>query len=175
MNKLTIEKVVITIRKQGKIRWFRSDRNLWVLDVNRWRDDFINAGYKVPIFANSYRFGIHQVNQETAEAFLDNMKQFEIEKCTLSKELARRFTTAESWWDVKDLFPIMFVDFDSQKVGAFYLDGTPMERYMPEGWEGEFIDFANDYPESIFPKKEKFWAQGNVDLLKILNERGEKQ
>ncbi|ODB95154.1 group-specific protein [Candidatus Thiodiazotropha endoloripes] len=167
-----IQEVVVVVRYQGKIRWFRSDRDLWVLDVNKWRDEFINHGYDVPEFKDSYRFGIHCVDQETASRFLENMSAYELHKDDLSLELAKRYTSARSWWDVQDLFPIMFVDFDERKVGAFYPDGVPMERYIPDGWAGEFIDFANEYAEDIFPTEDKFWIKGDSDLLKLLNERG---
>jgi hypothetical protein len=167
-----IEIVVVAVRHDGRIRWFRSDRDLWVLDVNKWRNEFISHGYDVPEFTQSYRFGIHVIDQQTAARFLEHMSKFEVPRDELSIELAKRFTSARSWWDVKDLFPIMFVDFDARKVAAFYSEGTPMERYVPEGWSGEFIDFATEYPEQVFPAKEKFWIKGDADLLKLLNERG---
>ncbi|QMV13847.1 group-specific protein [Vibrio spartinae] len=172
MSDIEDQKVVVVVRFKGKIFWFRSDRDLWVLDVNKWRDEFIAHGYEVPEFQEDYRFGIRSVNQETAQQFLDSMFEFEVQRDELSIELANRFTTARSWWDVSDLFPIMFVNFDDCKVAGFYPDGTPMERYIPDGWEGEFIDFANDYPEDVFPTSEKFWVQGESDLLKLLNEKG---
>lgn len=175
MSSSDFKQVVVVVRYQGKILWFRSDRDLWVLDLNKWRNEFINHGYSVPEFKDSYRFGIHIVNQETVQKFLDSMKDFEIEKDQLSAELAKRYTTARSWWDVEDLFPIMFINFDNNQVGAFYSEGTPMERYIPDGWIGEFIDFANDYPENIFPRLEKFWIKGDSDLLQLLNERGANQ
>ncbi len=175
MSSLDVEQVVVVVLYQGKIRWFRSDRDLWVLDLNKWRNEFIDLGYNVPEFKNSYRFGIHTVKKETAQQFLDSISEFELHKDELSIELAKRYPSAISWWDVRDLFPIMFVNFDDCKVGAFYPEGTPMERYVPDGWTGEFIDFANEYPEDIFPTKEKFWFKGDSDLLKLLNERGSNQ
>lgn len=48
-----------------------------------------------------------------------------------------------------------------------------MERYAPDGWDSEFVDFANAYSEYIFPESEKFWMEKGVDMLKCLNERGE--
>jgi len=172
MTDIDIQKVVITVRYKDKVRWYRSDRDLWVLDVNKWRDEFIENGYEVPKFQSTYRFGIHTINLETVEHFLSCISEFEVNKDDLSRELAKRYTTANSWWDVADLFPIMFVDFDNRKVAAFYPEGTPMERYVPDGWTGEFIDFANEYPEDIFPVSDKFWVKGDSDLLKLLNERG---
>jgi hypothetical protein len=173
MSDLTTEHVVVVVRNQGKIHWFRSDRDLWVMDVNKWRDEFIAHGYNVPEFNDLFRFGIHVVNDESKTKFLTAMSNFEVSRDKLSFELANRYSSAKSWWDVKDLFPIMFIDFDNRKVAGFYPDGARMERYIPDGWLGEFIDFANEYPEDIFPTKEKFWVKGNADLLKLLNERAE--
>lgn len=172
MNGLDVEKVVVAVRYHGKILWYRSDRDLWVLDVNKWRNEFISHGHDVPEFNGSFRCGIYMVTQENAQQFLDCMSSFEVKRDDLSRELAKRYVSARSWWDVKDLFPIMFVNFDAREVGAFYPDGTPMERYVPDGWNGEFVDFANEYSEDIFPLEDKFWIKGNSDLLKLLNERG---
>lgn len=172
MTDLDVQKVVVVVRYKGEIIWYRSDRDLWVMDINKWRDEFIEHGHEVPEFQKTYRFGIHSINQETAEQFLDCVSDYKVDRDDLSVEFAQRFTTASSWWDVSDLFPIMFINFDDCKVGGFYPDGTPMERYLPEGWIGEFIDFANEYSEDVFPASEKFWVKGDSDLLKILNERG---
>lgn len=166
------QEVVVAVRYKGQVRWFRSDRDLWILDINRWRDEFIGQGYHVPEFSESHRFGIHCINEESAPMFLGHMSEHELHKDDLGLELANRFPQARSWWDLQDLFPIMFVNFDERSVGAFYPDGTPMERYVPDGWVGEFVDFANEYSEAVFPAKDKFWVRGDSDLLSLLNERG---
>lgn len=172
MTNSDVEIIVAIVKYKSSIMWFRSDRDFWVLDQNKWRDDFIQQGYEVPEFQDSYRFGIRVVDHQTAQLFLDAMDEFKIKKDELSLELAKRYPTASSWWDVQDLFPILFVDFDKSHVGAFYYEGTPMERYIPNGWTSEFVDFANDYPENIFPSENKFWIRNNSNLLQLLNERG---
>jgi hypothetical protein len=164
--------VVVAIRLDSEIKWFRGDRDFWVLDQEKWRDEFIRAGHEVPEFQDGDRFGIRIVNHDTKQKFICSIAEFEIDKNELSIDLARRFSTARSWWDVEDLFPILFIDFDNSHVGAFYYEGTPMERYIPDGWTSEFIDFANKYPEEIFPIEDKFWIKGGSDLLQLLNERG---
>ena len=163
--------VVIAVRLKGEIRWFRSDRDLWVLDVTKWRDEFISNGYDVPEFDSDYRFGILSVNQDNAGKFLSYLSEYELDKDQLSFELATRFQSASSWWDVGDLFPIMFVNFDNCCVGAFYHEGVAMERYLPDGWSGEFVDFANEYGDDIFPVAEKFWVKNGSDILQLLNAR----
>jgi len=34
------------------------------------------------------------------------------------------------------------------------------------------VDFANTYPEDVFPAADKFWIVNGSDLLHELNERG---
>lgn len=170
---MDVEVVVVAVRFQGRIRWFRCDRDWWILDVNKWRDEFIANGYDVPEFNAAYRFGFTVVDESNAAEFLACLADYEVAPDTLARELAERYATAQSWWDVGDLFPIMFVDVDARDVGAFYASGVAMERYLPDGWTGRFVDFATDYPESVFPTASKFWVKGGVDLLALLNQRGE--
>lgn len=171
MSDFSVEKIVAAVRHEGSIRWFRSGRDLWVLDFRKWRESFVGRGYSAPELDNSDRGGIHVVNRESAKPFLDFMSQYELDKDQLSVELARRYPDAQSWWDVADLFPIILVDFDNERVAAFYPNGTPMEKYLPDGWVGEFKDFATEYPPEIFPEDDKFWVKGGVDLLQLLNAR----
>ena len=172
MSLLDIEEIVTVVKHQDVFHWFKSDRELWVLDFHKWRKDFIDAGYELPKTDPTKRFGISVVNDQTIDHFLAEMKKFKLDKSSLAEELASRFPNAKSWWDVGDLFPIMFVDCIRKHVTAFYASGTPMERYVPDGWTGEFEDFADKYDEELFPINEKFWIQDGIDMLEILNERG---
>jgi hypothetical protein len=172
MSTLDVENIVVAVRYEGRIRWFRCDRDWWVMDVYKWRNEFIQNGYDVPEFNDAYRFGFKVVNEKNAGEFLACLKDYEVAPDTLAMELAKRYQTASSWWDVGDLFPVMFVDFDRHEVGAFYSQGAAMERYVPDGWTGQFIDFATEYPEEVFPTSSKFWVKGGVDLLALLNKRG---
>ncbi|MEQ3530626.1 group-specific protein [Pseudoalteromonas sp. XMcav11-Q] len=167
--------VIVVIRYQSKIRWFKGERELWILDLVKLRDAFIENGYQVPELDDSDRFGLHTLDENNVETFLDKIQGNEISCSELSKRLASRFPSARSWWDVADLFPSMFIDFDAKSVAAFYHEGVQMEKYIPQHWNGEFIDFANEYPENIFPDDDKFWVKGDSDLLKVLNERARKQ
>ncbi|WP_288400430.1 group-specific protein [uncultured Acinetobacter sp.] len=136
------ETIVVVVKENRRIRWYRSERDLWVLDVNKLRNGFLALGYDVPD-DDDFRFGLHIVDQQNADYFLKCMSRYEISKKSLSSALSLEYPSAKSWWDVQHLFPIMFVDFDECTVGAFYYDGIRMERYVPNNWCGEFIDFAN--------------------------------
>lgn len=169
------ELVIVAIRYQSKIRWFKGERELWILDLVKLRDAFKENGYQVPELDDSDRFGLHILDENNVETFLDKIQGNEISCSELSARLESRFPSANSWWDVADLFPIMFIDFDAKSVAAFYYEGVQMEKYIPQHWSGEFIDFANEYPENIFPDDDKFWVIRDADLLKVLNERARKQ
>lgn len=147
---------------------------MWILDWRKWRNHFVQAGIDVPDEEASApeRFDIVVVDEYSVDEFLQGMHEFELSKHDLRLQLLNRYEAATSWWDVSDLFPIVFVDFDNKKLGAFYFDGAKMERYAPDGWEAEFVDFANCYPDEIFPEGEKFWVANGMDMLKGLNERG---
>lgn len=142
------------------------------MDLDKRRNEFIDHGYDVPDFDDGYRFGLRVVNESNAAEFLEHLKDHEVGQGELTKELHARYRSARSWWDVSDLFPIMFVDFDLCEMGAFYSEGVPMERYVPDGWTGRFVDFATEYPESVFPASSRFWIDGGADLLALLNQRG---
>lgn len=173
MNLLEPDLVVVLVKYQSRYRWFRGERELWVLDYRKWAKDFSEAGYEVDSSAEE-RFGIEVVDSITVDNFLSKIGNLEIDREKLVKAFANRLPTAKSWWDVGKLFPIMLIDFDGKHVAAFYHDGIPVERYVPDGWTSEFEDFASKYSEAQLPTSEKFWVQDGKDWLAVLNERGER-
>jgi hypothetical protein len=172
MSGLDIVEIIVVVKHDGCFRWYKSDRDLWVLDWHKWTKESRDAGFQVPESDPAERFGISIVNNETAAKFLAAMEQFRISADDLATELVARFPGAQSWWDVGDLFPILFVDFDRKHVCGFYPEGTRLERYIPDGWTSEFEDFQTKYPEERFPRSAKFWIRNGLDMLNELNERG---
>lgn len=166
------ESVVAAVRLGGSIRWFRGPRELWVMDYKKWRDSYVSSGHDVPHLDDSDRGGIHVVNDASASAFLRFVEGHRVEKDVLARELALRYRNARNWWDVADLFPVVFIDFDHRHLSGFYPNGTPMEKYAPDGWSSAFEDFLTEAPEEIFPTADKFWVREGSDLLALLNARG---
>lgn len=168
------QNVLAVVRHDGQIRYCLSDRDNWILDWNKWRDEFVAAGHAVPdihVMARQ-RSGIAIVDSDNVEQFLRIPGMHQIDQDFLRKELVNRFPAAQSWWDVEFLFPIAFADFDNQRFAGFYQDGPRLERYVPDGWQSEFADFANTYPPDVFPDSAKFWMVDGRDLLHELIERG---
>ncbi|QQJ96019.1 hypothetical protein JG536_10290 [Burkholderia ambifaria] len=148
-----------------------------MLDWKRWRDEYVAAGYQVPdeSVTATERSGIVVVDENSVEEFLIEPVAHRLSIDFLRNALLERYQAAKSWWDVGFLFPIAFIDFDNRRFAGFYHNGPRLERYVPDGWLGEFVDFANTYPEHVFPSADKFWIVEGRDLLHELNERGRAQ
>lgn len=173
-DKAENELEVGAVKHGGHIKWFRMERSSWVLDWHKWEND-LELGEAAATDSDDAwvdRDIPQVINETTLEQFLNGAARFDVSIDQLKNELTKRFPTAKSFWDVADLFPVVFVDFDRQHVGAFYLAGIQLEVYIPDGWTGEFVDFANDYDATIFPPSDKFWIVDGVDLLAELNRRG---
>lgn len=166
--------VVAVARHKGVVNWLLVEPESLVLDWRKQRDEFVAAGYQVPDLsvAAAQRAGIVVLDQNVADEFLTAPEVHKLSLDFLRKELLKRFQSARSWWDVGFLFPVAFIDFDRKHFAGFYHDGPCLERYAPDGWTSEFADFANTYPEEVFPAAEKFWIVDGRDLLHELNERG---
>lgn len=171
---LDAQHAVAVVRHNGVIRWLLLDHDNLVLDLKKWRDEFVAAGYLVPDLsvAAAQRSGIAVVDQNTVEEFLSAPEAHKLSLQFLRQALLERFPSAQSWWDVGFLFPIAFIDFDNKRFAGFYQNGPRLERYVPDGWVGEFVDFANTYSEEVFPAADKFWIVDGRNLLHELNERG---
>lgn len=165
---------VAVARRNGTAHWFLSGHDNLVLDWKKWRDEFVAAGYEVPDESATARerAGIVVVDQDAAEEFLAEPITHPLNIDFLRGALLERFSSAKSWWDVDFLFPIAFIDFDGKRFFGFYHNGPRLERYVPDGWTGEFVDFANTLPDEVFPVADKFWIVDGRDLLHELNERG---
>lgn len=166
--------IIVAVAKwKGRFRWFKSDRELWVLDYDKWTQAFVDAGYVVPAPEEDERFGIPVMSDEFVDRYFDAMATFEVTKDELGRELIGQVSTATTWWDVEDSFPVVFADFDSKHLCAFYSSGTPLERYVPDGWTSEFRDFITESSGERLPRSERYWIQGDRDLLNELNGPGQ--
>lgn len=174
LEMLEPDNVLAVVRYRGGIQYRLSDRENWILDWNKRRQEFVTAGHAMPELRAlaQQRAGIAILDQATVELFLNAPGVHRIDPGFLRKSLLERFDSAQSWWDVDFLFPIAFVDFDNRRFTGFYQDGPRLERYVPDDWEGEFADFANTYPEELYPSAAKFWIVDGRDLLRELIERG---
>ncbi|CDH26496.1 hypothetical protein [Xenorhabdus bovienii] len=167
---LADDNVIVAIKNNNNIEWYKEDREIWVLDWQKWSDDFIKKGFDCTEDDPNDRFGILIVNDNTKEEFLKKIQPFKINNSKL-ESIKKAIEKSPSWWDVSELFPIAFIDFDLKKLSACYPypGSTPIERYVPDGWSGEFVDFMRKFDESILPKNKKYWIINDIDYLDKLS------
>ena len=166
--------VVAVARYKGVVHWLLSEPENLILDWKKRRDEFVAAGHQYPDLEMiaAQRAGVVLLDENTADKFLNASNARKLPLDFLRKARRERVASAQSWWDVGFLFPIALIDFDNRRLAGFYQSGARLERYVPDGWVGEFADFANTYPEEVFPAADKFWIVDGKDLLHELNERG---
>ncbi|WP_047686232.1 MULTISPECIES: hypothetical protein [Xenorhabdus] len=169
-DSLSDDNVIVAIKNNNNIEWYHEDREIWVLDWQKWSADFTKKGFDCAEDDPNDRFGILIVNDNTKEKFLKKIQPFKIDNSKL-EIIKKTIEKSSCWWDVSALFPIAFIDFDSKKLSACYPypGNTPIEKYVPDGWIGEFVDFMREFDEDILPKKEKYWIINDVDYLEKLS------
>lgn len=149
------------MKRKGIWRWYQSIRDYWVLDLVKWKNSFIDSGYRVDPDDYSYRFDIPIVDETTANTFLEKMRLYRLNRETLARELETVIRDGVTWWDVAELFPVLMVDFDDRRVAS--IAETPcFDLYVPDGWVGTCDNFVAD-----MPLEERYWVRGNQDLMDL--------
>jgi hypothetical protein len=64
------------------------------------------------------------------------------------------------WDEMAELFPSLFIDFDSKILLSLFPELLAFEKYIPKGWIGEFKNFYDLIPES-----EKYWIIDEVNYF----------
>ncbi len=153
--------IIVAVKRSGSWLWHRSIRDYWVLDLVKWKNSFLDSGYRVDLDDYSYRFDIPIADETTADVFLEKMRPYLLNRETLARELEAEIRNGVTWWDVAHLFPVLMVDFDDRRVAS--LAETPLfDLYVPDGWIGSCDDFFAE-----LPLEERYWVRGGQDLMDL--------
>ncbi|WP_147443080.1 group-specific protein [Corallococcus sp. AB011P] len=133
--------IVVAVRFGDEWRWYRSERDCWVLDQTKWRRAFMDAGHAVPDTGFAERFGIAVADGTAVFMFLSHMEAFRVFRDELRTRLVEASRTASEWWDVASCFPTLLVDFDGRVLVSAYAESPRFEEYVPDGWHGQYGDF----------------------------------
>lgn len=119
------DQIVALVRHRGRIRYFVSYSDLWVLDWRSWCAMFVEAGFGEQDTSFDGRFGIGVVDTENAVEFLERMATYEVQPDVL-----------ESLKDVDGnrVHPTLWVDFDTESVVVDGVESPPVGEFVPSGW-----------------------------------------
>lgn len=151
------ENIIVLTLYKGTGQWFVSNKEFWYMDLRKLVKAFEDIGYKVPNPNDfSDRFDIDIINHNTVKKFLDEMSEYQV-PC----EELRGLLIENTSFEVMGLAPSLFIDFDSKNVYSYFPEPASFEKYIPDGWEGQYCDLT-----LLIPDEFKYWLVGNKNLFK---------
>ncbi|WP_258838349.1 CPCC family cysteine-rich protein [Mechercharimyces sp. CAU 1602] len=145
-------RIIVLVKYKGGWNWYVSLKEMWFLDYAVFPDE--NTDY-------SQRFHIAVVNDKTLEDFLDRVSDYKVSTSQL-REFVNDTETKIDRWDLSDLFPSLFVDFDNKHLYSWYPEPASFEHYVPKGWKGDYVEFFDQVPEN-----KRYWIIDGKDFLKV--------
>ena len=139
---------------------------MWILDRIKWVSDFLQHGIEsISLDDHKERYNLPIVDESNAVDFINFLRNdgYLFDKTDIANEFYKRFSLDTTWWDVYDLLPDLFIDFDSRKIYSEYVEAIHYEQYVPDGWNGELVDFCKN---GILPHNEMFWIKKGVNYRK---------
>ncbi|HFW3222709.1 TPA: hypothetical protein ACIBFM_004488, partial [Salmonella enterica subsp. enterica serovar Wangata] len=117
------------------------------------------------------RYNISVIDKNNSNEFINHLKNdgYLLNRNDIANEFYERLTSKIIWWDIYDLFPDLFIDFDSSKLYSEYVENMHYEKYIPDGWSAELTDFCE---KPILPLNEMFWIKNGIDYRKEIISRG---
>lgn len=151
------ENIIVGVIIKENFYWYITEKDVWILDINKYAEDFIKNGYKFDIqFALRFRGEIAIIEEERALTFLELYKENHVSSYQLKVKIQGRGDEAT----VLSMRPSLYVNFDRKILYSLYPEYLAYERYVPDGWNGECYDFMD-----LIPEGEKYWMNGDTNLL----------
>ena len=168
MNVNKDDELLVIVKNEGRFYWFVAFKEMWVLDRVKWVDDFVKNGVEINLQdIHKERYDIPVVNEENVRIFIDNLikEGYLYDKDDMAVAFYNRLSEKTTWWDIYDLMPDLFIDFDSKRLYSEYVENMHYHKYVPDVWLGELVDFCSD---GTLPQDEIFWIKNETDYRSIV-------
>ncbi|HHV7347970.1 hypothetical protein ACMGG3_08690 [Enterobacter sp. BNK-18] len=168
MNVNKDDELLVIVKNEGRFYWFVAFKEMWVLDRVKWVDDFVKNGVEINLQdIHKERYDIPVVNEENVQIFIDNLikEGYLYDKDDMSVAFYNRLSEKTTWWDIYDIMPDLFIDFDSKRLYSEYVENMHYHKYVPDGWLGKLVDFCSD---GTLPQDEIFWIKNETDYRSIV-------
>ncbi|HIC8929199.1 TPA: hypothetical protein ACW7ZA_003221, partial [Enterobacter asburiae] len=111
------------------------------------------------------------VNEKNAQIFIGNLIKdgYLYDKDDIAEAFYNRLSEKTTWWDIYDLMPDLFIDFESKRLYSEYVESMHYYKYVPDGWFGELVDFCSD---GSLPQDEMFWIKNETDYRSVVIAKG---
>lgn len=155
------ENIIVAVIFQGEFRWYVTDKDLWLLDLNKLTTAFSDRGYDMSEDDESERFGIRVLSEQTANLFLSHILEYKVEVNDLRQKVLEACSGPDNFDCILDVCPVLCVDFDKKELFSLYPEPAAYEDYVPDGWEGKYEDFTIKIPDN-----QKYWLINGKDYFK---------
>jgi len=172
MNINKDDELLVIVKNEGRFYWFAAFKEMWILDRVKWIVDFVKNGVGINLQdIHKERYDIPVVNEENAQLFIDFLIKdgYSYDKDDMAVEFYNKLSGKTTWWDVYDLMPDLFIDFDNKRICSEYVESMHYHKYVPDGWQGELVDFCSD---GSLPQDEMFWIKNDIDHRSIVISKG---
>ncbi|HEO9917484.1 TPA: hypothetical protein QIQ88_003176 [Enterobacter asburiae] len=172
MNVNKDDELLVIVKNEGRFYWFVAFKEMWVLDRVKWIDDFVKNGVEINLQdIHKERYDIPVVNEKNAQIFIGNLIKdgYLYDKDDIAETFYNRLSEKTTWWDIYDLMPDLFIDFESKRLYSEYVESMHYYKYVPDGWFGELVDFCSD---GSLPQDEMFWIKNETDYRSVVIAKG---
>ena len=168
MNINKDNELLVIVTNEGRFYWFLAFKEMWVLDRVKWIEDFVKSGMEINLQdIHKERYDIQVVNEEIAQVFIGSLIKdgYSYDKADIAGEFYNRLSQKTIWWDIYDLMPDLFIDFDNKRLCSEYVESMHYHKYVPDGWQGELVDFCSD---GTLPQDEMFWIKNDTNHRSLI-------
>ncbi|MEG5539842.1 hypothetical protein UXP19_03125 [Enterobacter hormaechei] len=118
MNINKDDELLVIVKYEGRFYWFVAFKEMWVLDRVKWVEDFVKSGVEINLQnTHKERYDIPVVNEENAQIFIEGLINdgYSYDKDDIAEEFYKRLSQKTIWWDIYELMPDLFIDFDNKR------------------------------------------------------------
>ena len=161
------DRIIVGVRDDLGFAWHISDRDIWIMDIYKYEIAYKNIGFKINMdFILSLRNNMPILNEKTFCQYL----KVNDDEIICADKLKAEMQRLEDNDTILTFRPSIYVDFVERHLYSMYPENIPYEKYVPDGWKGEFLNFTEQ-----IPLEERYWNTDGNDLLKEIFEKEKQQ
>lgn len=141
--------IIVGVVFRNQWSWYITEREYWFLNVEM--ED---------------RFGIEVLDETTAAEFFRLIADFRVPSTELSQMLVDLRDSFQHQDEVLEFVPALYVHFDDRLLYSLFPEPMSFERYVPEGWAGEYRDFLE-----LVPEAERYWMIQGKNFFSTMSQR----
>ena len=161
------DRIIVGVKSCQGFEWHISDRDTWIMDIYKYQKAYLNIGYKVNLdFILSLRNNIAILNVGNYIKYL-SLNDDEVVSTDELRDAIVRFDKSDT---ILTFSPSIYVNFVERKFYSMYPENIPFEKYIPDGWEGEYSNFIEKISQN-----ERYWDVNGKNLINIIFEQETKK